>query len=339
MAPPFRKLVHRTALAGPAGAQALVVNAAVEVVAKVRRAAARTEGNPEARLHRMRVAIKRLRSYWRLVRPHLSAAAGAAERDRLRAVARSLAAFRDADVAAPIVAGLLNKTRDPATRALLQRWARRRRALAGGAAARERALRQALRQLLTVPVRLAEPPPVPEGWLWLEPGLARAYRRGRRCFQACRKGASDEEFHEWRRRIKDLQYFTELLTFLAPHRLGQRLKRIARVADALGDAHDLVELRNGLTAAHSPVQRGRPATAPGLGGALRRRLEHRITAHYRVALREARPLYSTPPAHWLRVLRADWERWDARRPRPTPATNTGLKPDMIHGVLTNRVPQ
>ncbi len=324
MAAPLRQRPARAAAVPvrPVGAQSVVVAAAADVVARARRATAEPRGSAEARLHRIRVAVKRLRSYWRLAMPHLPAEAAGAERDRLRAVAAALAPYRDADVAGAIVATLLGKTRGPGARAVLRHWAEGRRTLAGPETARQRALRGAVRQLLAVPVRLAEPPALPAGWDWLEPGLRRAFQRGRRCYQACVKGGSDEAFHAWRRRVKDLQYFTELLRFLAPHRMGQRLKRIERIADALGDAHDLVELRNGLSAA--PPQRaarhGRRATRPrpALGGALRRRLEHRIALHYRAALRAARPLFAPTVPRWLLSQRAAWERWEHRQRKSRP---------------------
>ena len=49
------------------------------------------------------------------------------------------------------------------------------------------------------------------GWAAIEPGIKRSYRDGRRRYrQACQTGHA-EDFHQWRKGVKDLLYQTGLL--------------------------------------------------------------------------------------------------------------------------------
>lgn len=72
----------------------------------------------------------------------------------------------------------------------------------------------------------------------LEKRLRGSFGKVIRWRKKCRRTGSDEDFHEWRQKTKDLQYQMEILG-LSERPLHSRLKE---VGDVLGQAHDLYVL-------------------------------------------------------------------------------------------------
>lgn len=306
--------------------------AAHQALARAQAAAFSTQRKPDVRVHEARVALKRLRTYWRTARPHVTPAVWARERDRLRAVAASLAPYRDADVAATVVETLAGKTGDASVRALLRRWVESKHALAGPPVARERALRAAVRRMAGVPAKLERAGGGAVTWEWLAPGLKRVYRRGKRAWQVCRAGGDDADFHAWRRRVKDLQYQVELLRFLAPRRLGRMLRRIRAIADALGEAHDLVGLRDALERAFAASgPRGGSVALSRKRRKLLMRLRRQVAGQYAAARREAAHVYAASTRVWLHALCQDFRRWwRVREALRQGMARVPFQPDLVH---------
>ena len=78
----------------------------------------------------------------------------------------------------------------------------------------------------------------------LAPGLRRIYRRGRRRMRAAIAKPTNENLHEWRKRAKDHWHALQIVQPAAPKRLRKLAKRAHRLADLLGDDHDLAILRD-----------------------------------------------------------------------------------------------
>lgn len=75
-------------------------------------------------------------------------------------------------------------------------------------------------------------------------GIERTYRRGRKALTEARKSGEADDFHEWRKRGKYLWYQIRLLRNAAPSLLRPLSRRLHDVSDALGDAHDLVLMKD-----------------------------------------------------------------------------------------------
>src|SRR5262249_14754613 len=84
------------------------------------------------------------------------------------------------------------------------------------------------------------------GFSALASGLKRTYKRGR-LGRAAAADATTENLHEWRKRVKDLWYHLEILQPMRPEILGELAEKAHRLADLLGDDHDLAVLRSMLT--------------------------------------------------------------------------------------------
>jgi CHAD domain-containing protein len=76
--------------------------------------------------------------------------------------------------------------------------------------------------------------------------FARIYRRGRRAQRAAEADPSDDNFHEWRKRAKDLRYGLELLSGAWSGPLVATAKEAEHLTELLGDHHDLAVLREDL---------------------------------------------------------------------------------------------
>lgn len=84
-------------------------------------------------------------------------------------------------------------------------------------------------------------------WPQLRDGLYAIYRQSRKAMKAAEKQCTDETFHEWRKRSKDLRYALELAAAARPLSSLNRLADQAHsLANLLGDDHDLAVLRQTL---------------------------------------------------------------------------------------------
>jgi CHAD domain-containing protein len=80
-------------------------------------------------------------------------------------------------------------------------------------------------------------------------GAVRAYARGRDALAAVERERSVEALHEWRKRVKDLWYHQRLLRDAWETPLKALADESHRLADLLGDDHDLAMLADRLAGA------------------------------------------------------------------------------------------
>jgi CHAD domain-containing protein len=210
-----------------------------------RSAAARIRrGGDKEAIHDARVALRRARAVLRLWRADAPALDALVE--KLRAQARALAAARDAEVACETLRGLASGC-PPGIRTALSAHAAglRRRREEARSAARDACAPARLRPLHRAWTAAAGGRGIPPG---AETRLrARLQRAGRRLGRACPDPeAPPADWHAFRLRVKKCRYALECgrewgLT-------GNRAwaKRLAKIQNLLGEAHDLEMLRIGM---------------------------------------------------------------------------------------------
>jgi len=134
--------------------------------------------------------------------------------------------------------------------------------------------------------------PEHEGWRLLKPGFERAYRRGRRAHARARREGTPEALHEWRKEVKYLLYQLQLIE--PAWRASERLlaRRLDRLADLLGEDHDLAVVRAMVT---------EPAVI--------RLVDRRRAVLQRQAFAVGRVVDEPRPAARLRSLRDAWDDW------------------------------
>jgi CHAD domain-containing protein len=204
----------------------------------------------DADVHSARKAVKRARAAVRLMRDALPPAAYKRENAALRDASRPLGAARDARVLVDSL-GRLEKLYGPAARhsvspafsRILDR--ERDKAHRGNT----RASRE---ELLAVARRMAACKIESRSWKDIGSGLERTYRRGRKEMHRAQAEPTPECLHEWRKQTKYLWHQLQIFEPLAPGRIGELADQAHKLADYLGDDHDLAVLRE-KAVAHEPA--------------------------------------------------------------------------------------
>jgi CHAD domain-containing protein len=77
----------------------------------------------------------------------------------------------------------------------------------------------------------------------IEPGLARTYGHGRHAMVTAFRRGGPEDFHDWRKRVKDNRHQMEFLSPLWPEVVVGTAMTLERLGNVLGEDHDLAELQ------------------------------------------------------------------------------------------------
>jgi CHAD domain-containing protein len=286
----------------PVGAGLLrVVDALVQSV--VDRDAAPTPGQGDA-VHAIRITIKRLRAILRLVRPGIDETIFEQENARLRKAAHRLSLTRDRQVARKtlLALSLSNKPEQEAAAAVL----------AGLEAAMEpdtsdeQAIGRVTSDLEQTRRNLRRLRITQSDWNIIETGLRAVYRQGRRRMMIAFADGTDEAFHNWRIRVKNLYYELQLLEPVCKKRTERILSLLKEVQEKIGEDHDLVVLKSQLRKApetfggpdraeyliqviddkSSKLRRASKLLGKAIFAANAGRFVHRLGRHWKVAHKE-----------------------------------------------------
>jgi CHAD domain-containing protein len=118
--------------------------------------------------------------------------------------------------------------------------------------------------------------------------LKRARRKARKTFAIAKREPSNENLHEWRKQVKYHFNQLEFMQPIKPKRIGAIINRAHKLADFLGDDHDLALLQEKLT---SPEQGINPSWDSKDGRSFMRTLTHRRAKLQHKAQRIGRKLY------------------------------------------------
>lgn len=257
--------------------------------------------DPIRAVHSARKAIKKERSLLRLARGAMSSKQRRHENHTLREAARGLSGARDADVMIQTAAELSDRFAgqlpQSAFAEISDALTHRRDASAGQTTDSARQER-AIEQIASVRLRVDEWQIRQSGWPALESGALRSYRQGRTAFAAAQQEPSLENLHAWRKRVKDLWYHQRLLGKVCGPAIRGEAKDAHRLADLLGDDHDLGVLRGTLTAGHLDV-------AVDLD-ALIALIDHRRGELQTEAVHLGSRVYGEKPKAFRRRMRRSW---------------------------------
>lgn len=162
-------------------------------------------------------------------------------------------------------------------------------------------------------------------WSHVSPGLGREYARGRRAMRRANKKPSPARMHDWRKRSKDLWYHLRLLHPLDPGMMRGQAKDAHRLADLLGDLHDLAVLREALPR----LSTGVVADTDALLALVEHRREQLTAEAFALGAR----VYAEPTKRFLRRLHSYWRAW-RREARSTAAS----RPAELAALTRNHVP-
>lgn len=214
-----------------------------EQVARAIESLEHASSDVEEAVHDARKRCKKLRALLRLVRPGF-AKTYAEENRFFRDLARGLSDLRDAQVLNQTVTGLTGDAKRAARELMdpIATWSRHRRAEALESCDLSDRIDRTCEALQAARRRIAE-------WKLSEPavahmsgGLAKTYKRARNRHRDAVAKPEPERLHEWRKRVKYHWYHCRLLKEAWPEGLKPRTDALDRLADLLGDDHDLVVL-------------------------------------------------------------------------------------------------
>ncbi len=257
-------------------------------------------------VHGTRKSIKRARAALALSRDAIGEQTYRRESDALRAIAGPLSGARDAQVMSKTLRALEERFPDELSPQMTQRlharledeWVREMGTLSDDgdlAAASAQSLGEAR-------ARTARWDFDKDGFDAVEPGLKRAYRRGRKRLRAACDEPSAENLHDTRKRVKDLEHAAELLRPAHPKRMKRLAKDAHALAGLLGDRNDLAVLRD--YAESNPQLFSDMSAREALLAAIDRRAE----TLQRRALKRGRTLYRRSPKRFVRDIARGWDK-------------------------------
>ena len=255
----------------------------------------RKTGRPAA-IHRVRKEIKKSRAILRLAGDTQRRGANHKAARRLRKVAHRLDASRDAHVMLQELKKLANghAARFLETHHALLNHSRREdrqfRKHASGAA--RRLLQSAKRRVRKLKFEAS-------GWEAIEPGLKQNYRRARAMLRQAGRQPLPENFHDWRKHVKNFRYHLEMLCPDWPAETRVLTAKLDRLGDCLGQDHDLYMLQ------HFVADEDNPKEAPGLNRLIAARQE-KLRAE---ALKLGAAVFLESSAVMSHRLKKQWQAW------------------------------
>jgi CHAD domain-containing protein len=231
----------------PAGIKRIVRE---EIESAARQLRGQGESSRDEAIHEARKNVKKIRGVLRLMQPELGEVYRA-ENIRFRDAGRQLSEFRDASAMVETFDGLVKKYREELGRSKLasirrglvahKQQAERQNNIETVLASMATALRRSARGVAAWPLAA-------DGFSAIEPGLEATFRRGRKVLARARKHPSPENYHEWRKRVKEHWYHVRLLENYWTEAIGAYEKSLKELETALGDDHNLVLLSEKVSA-------------------------------------------------------------------------------------------
>ncbi len=260
-------------------------------------------GNPsgDAAIHKARRRVKKIRALIRLVRPGLGGTFGPLNK-RLRETIQLLAPIADGQGVVHALDQMAEKSREdfsPPVFATIRAGLVEREARADRKAKVERVLQRARATLKTERTRVKDWDLHGGGFKTIAYGLETSFRRARRAMTIVIEHPTADNYHAWRRRVKEHWFHVRLIERRCGHRLARYKRRLESLDECLGEYHNFALLRTILSA--DPFV-SRQETA--------RRL--RIIKRYQAELRSRASslgarLYNEKPRHFMRRVQAFWQ--------------------------------
>ncbi len=284
----------------PAGVQRIVRE---EIESAVGQLTGKGESDLDEAIHEARKNIKKIRGVLRLVRPQLGEVYTQAN-IYFRDIGHLLSEFRDAGAIVETFDALRRKYRAELLRgglASIRRGlvARKKQAeQQGGIKKVLKGMAVLLRQSTN---NMQAWPLTADGFDALAPGLEATVRGGQKALARARKRPLPENYHDWRKRVKDHWYHVRLLEGVWDGTMPGYERRLKDLETWLGDDHNLVVLEAKVMA--EPDYYGKPSDIALFRGLIGRYHEELR----RDALSMGKRIYGGKPRQFSSRMRQMWE--------------------------------
>lgn len=262
------------------------------------------ELSPDETVHEVRTHCKKLRALIRLVRPVFRGYKK--ENAIIRDAAAELSSVRDAAVLLQAIDGLRRRFGDQLAP---QSWDSMRTCLSRqrDSAAAEGLVNERLATFRSIMVKTRKRARKwkigKDGFNAVGGGLALTYGRARQAMAQGRGKPTPANLHEWRKRVKDHWYHTRLLRPIWPAVMTPHRNAAGRLAELLGDHHDLEVLE--ATLATAPDRFGKPKELRRLIGLVQWQREMLETDAFSLGRR----LFAHRPSALRRSWGTYWDVW------------------------------
>ena len=207
--------------------------------------------DPHEGVHEARKRFKMIRAVLRLIRGELGEAYQK-ESTEFREFGKKLSAVRDAEAMIETFDRLKDRFKQPlgteAFSAVRDNLIQRRQTIADEQEDLELRVREVVAGLQEARDRVALWPLSKDSFEAIGAGLEKIYADGRKLLNRAYLDSSAQNFHEWRKRVKDLWYHSRLLRDVWPQLMDGQIETLHRLSELLGDDHDLVVFRETMAA-------------------------------------------------------------------------------------------
>lgn len=258
----------------------------------------------DADIHEARKHLKKVRAALRLLRDAIGETTYRRENIALRDIARPLGVARDRKVLIATLDDLVERYA-PATRRLqlnqFRRVLRKEYSMARQAitATSINKQRKALREVSS---RVNRWRMQGKEWQVIGGGLERSYRHGRKAMKVAARTRADEDLHDWRKQVNYLWHQLQILEPVWPALLGELVGQTHKLANHLGDDHDLAVLREKI-AGHTDTFENEDAEA------LIAVLDRRRKQLQKKAIQLGARIYEEKPQRFASRIGSYWRVW------------------------------
>jgi CHAD domain-containing protein len=261
-------------------------------------------------VHSARKEIKKLRALLRLVKSEIGNQAFECSMARLKKAAGYLAPIRDAHVKACAFEMLIQSRRSGSLRTRLENI--------GGALRkncehqlicfRENERGKIVRGLLREEAASFKKLSLnSDGWAAIGSGVEKSYRAARSAGKRAETKPTAENFHEWRKRIKDLLYAVQLLRPIWPEQMSATIADLEKLAELIGEDYDLHMLEQ------SAIKESVKAEFESEGHELLDLADQRRRQLQTDALKFGRGFFHEKPSVFCHRLHQYWKLWKSKK--------------------------
>jgi CHAD domain-containing protein len=251
----------------------------------------RTGEDRDTAIHEARKSLKKARSALRLARTDLPSSTRRTENEAMRDASRRLSGARDAQVMLDTLESLTHAIPAPPNdevRSLGRELVARRAVLASQLEGDTGLLEDVAGELEAIRERVEAWDLGDQRWGSIAEGAEIIHDRGRAAMKQALRGDADDDWHEWRKRVKDLWYAGRIIAPITGPQIEGLVEEADELSNVLGDHNDLAVLL------------GAAGDRPGLRAAIVARRD----ALRRVAATLGRRLYGEKPKAFARRLEA-----------------------------------
>lgn len=259
-------------------------------------------------VHDIRKRFKKIRACLRMVRDNINSDVYHRENICYRDVGRLLAPVRDSTVDIETLDHLTgyfsNQLEEGAFDHLREHLVERHAAINKKVLDDEDGLSEVNTTIERARQRVGTLPIEPGGFPIINDGLKRVYQRGYKGYVSAREKPSDENLHEWRKRVKYLWYHMRILNPAWENILDELADELHDLSDYLGDDHDLAIFKKTISKHPDWFQSDRELEL--LSGMVRQR---------RNALQESafplgEKIFAEKPKDFVKRIRIYWQAWE-----------------------------